>query len=366
MPGKVVMLLDNHYAPDRRVEYELALLTRAALATRVVAWDRRSVVTSDHHAAQAEIVRFNVPAPPGGGVRSGIAMLKFAWRIWKGRAELLREAAVLVVHDIYLLPLGWFLSRIEGLPLVYDAHEEYARMEATRYSPRLLQLVTAVETLLARRAECIVVPGNTRVHRWSAREFDNVVVLRNIGLDTPPFTHEAKSDWDILHAGTLSEERRLDLLLELARTHPDIKIAVAGSGRLQTDIESAAAELPNVSFLGWRADLSDLILRSRSLYYGLDPTHPDAETACPNTLYQALRHKRPIIFFRAGEIDELSDRFRISVRAVPSASALAEAVEEVRSTNNWEFDAALESLAAEHTADDYVNAIVRAMTSRQP
>jgi glycosyltransferase involved in cell wall biosynthesis len=354
------MLLDNHYAPDRRVEYEASLLQEHDVHVRVIAWDRRTDPASDDSPAEVDVVRLNVAAPPGGGVRSGVAMLRFSRGVWARRAELLADADVLVVHDIYLLALGWLLARTRSLPFVYDAHEEYARMEAARYPPWLLRIATAVETALARGAICIVVPGAARVRRWASRGFENVLVLRNIGRDSPIPNDPDVMEWDILHAGTLSDERRLDLLLEVATNRPDLRIAIAGSGRLQDDLQREARSLPNVSFLGWRKDLSDVIVRSRSLYYGLEPTHPDAETACPNTLYQALRHRRPIVFFRGGEIDELAQRFCVGVRTTPTAHGLADAVDRVRAGDAWEFEAAWESLAREDAARDFVAAIVRA------
>jgi glycosyltransferase involved in cell wall biosynthesis len=287
-------------------------------------------------------------------------MIRFARVVWKRRHELLCNAQLLIVHDIYLLPLGRSLSTAASIPFVYDAHEEYARMEATRYPDWFLQVATKIENALARRAEFIVVPGITRTPRWSRAGFERVLVLRNTGLRNPRRIADVDLAWDILYVGILESLRRLDLLLELARTRPDIRVAIAGAGRLASEIERKASRIPNVSYLGWQNEVSHVIARARALYYGLDPAHPDAETACPNTLYLALSHRRPLVYFGGGEISEVAREFRIGVQVPVSAEGIARGVDEVRKTSSWEFEAAWASVASPEERRAYVTAVARA------
>jgi hypothetical protein len=83
-----------------------------------------------------------------------------------------------------------------------------------------------------------------------------------------------------------------------------------------------------------------LFARARSIYYGLDPSHPYSDVACPNTLYQALRHRKPLVFFCGGEPAALASEFRIGIRCAPTAKDLAIAVETALAERSWEFDAA--------------------------
>ncbi len=353
------MLLDNHYAPDRRVEFETELLRRTGLPVRIVAWDRRTDRGAE--AAPPDVVRINVPAPPGGGRRSFAAMLRFARDVWNRRDELVDGARLLIVHDIYLLPLGRLLSHAMSIPFAYDAHEEYARMEAMRYPRPFLAAATKVENALARAAVFVVVPGTTRVRRWTDAQFDRVVVLRNTGSDGRVPPPDVEPEWDVLYAGILARPRRLDLLLEMARLRPDIRVAIAGAGKLHAQIDRAASKLENVTFLGWRTDVPDLIARSRSLYYGLDPAHPDAETACPNTLYLALSHARPLVYFGGGEISEVARRFRIGLQAPVSAEGLGDAVDRIRGATDWELEAAWASVTGPEERAAFVAAVIGAV-----
>jgi hypothetical protein len=105
-----------------------------------------------------------------------------------------------------------------------------------------------------------------------------------------------------------------------------------------------------------------LLARTRSIYYGLDPAHPYSDVACPNTLYQALRHRKPLIFFCGGEPADLAGKFRIGTRTLPSVAALASAVEAALTTSAWQFDEAWREVWQRADLSDYVETVSRAAT----
>ncbi len=358
----VAMLLDNHYGPDNRVQLEARLLRTAGYRVRIIAWDRRTGAEAlasplwAHGECGEEIARVRVPAPPGGGVLSLIRMSRLAYTLFSNRRELLGDADALVVHDVYLLPAGWLLARILSLPLVYDAHEELAVAEAQRYPRALLHVASALETALGRRAAAVVVPGQSRTERWTTVGV-SPLVLPNLGRTSSAAT-TLEPYRDIVYCGMLATVRRLDLLVDLARNRPDLRIAVAGRGREAQHVQTAAARLPNLEYVGWTDDPDRFLATGRSIYYGLDPTHPYSEKACPNTLYQAVRLHRPLIFFCGGEPDAAAADFAIGVKCEPCAASLASAVDAVRSPGAaWEFDAAWERLASPQALVSYVTLI---------
>lgn len=359
------MLLDNHHGPDRRVEMECKLLDQAGIMVRVVAWDRRSdPVDTDSTTSQdshAELVRINIPAPSGGGKRTFIAMLAFARAVWRRRRELIGDADVLLVHDVYLLALAWILSLTMRRPLIYDAHEDYAAMEGLRYPAWWLRLVTAAEDRLARRAEVVVVPGRTRCARWEDKGFRTPVVLRNLGLGRARSQGDQERRWDVAYCGTLADVRRLDVLIDAARMQSTLRVVIAGRGRGENDVREAATELDNVDYVGWHEDADELVAQSRSVYYGLDPDHPYAEKACPNTLYDALRLRRPLLYFCGGEVADIASRFRVGIRCEPTPAALLAAVASLAEPSDaWQFDEAWSELTGEDATRAYVEAIMSA------
>lgn len=221
-------------------------------------------------------------------------------------------------------------------------------MEDGRYPAALIRVVTAAETALARRAAAVLVPGDSRVPRWRDVGIEPLV-LPNVGFeDAAPrssSTGSSSPNIDLAYCGTLGESRRLDLLIALAEARPDIRIVVCGKGRVSGQLSEAATRLGNLEYQGWTDAPDTLLASARCVYYGLDPGHAYSEKACPNTLYQALRVHRPLLFFCGGEPGLLAEQFAIGIRCAPSAAALANAVDQVRSSNlDWEFAPALASV----------------------
>jgi hypothetical protein len=360
--GQIVMLLDNHYGPDRRVHREIELLADAEVGTTILGWDRRARPADSQPTlpADARLVRVHVPAPPGGGLRTLRSLVRFAARVSLEHGRELAEADVLVVHDIYLLPLAVALQLRYRKPLIYDAHEDFARMEASRLPRGLLTVINAFESTLARRAALIVVPGEVRMPRWHAAGFRNLVVVPNTGPSAA--RHENGADptpvWDLVYCGLLDATRRLDLLVELARRRPDLRIAVAGSGRAEHSVAAAAEELPNFDFLGWTPEPQRVLAQAHAIYYGLDPADSYSELACPNNLYQAVSARRPLIFFCGGEPAALNERHRIGLRIEATVEDLESAVQRVHSgSDSWEFAGAEYALQMSNAGGEYAHAV---------
>jgi hypothetical protein len=357
----IAMLLDNHYGPDRRVAFECSLLARAGSACRIVAWDRRSPSDDSPPApSSVELCRVSLAAPPGGGVRSIVAMARWSARVYRQRTRLLEGVTLLVVHDVYLLPVGYLLARRMSIPFVYDAHEDFALLEAGRYPSIVRRMVAGLESFLGRRARAVVVPGESRIDRWMAKARETVV-LPNLGSDLPlPDKAVSPPTYDLVHCGGIEPVRRVDLLLDLAEERPDLRIAVAGSGRVAAEIEERAAPMSNVDFFGWVSDPDSLLSESRAIYYHYEPAHPYSRVACPNTLYQALRVRRPLIYLCGGEPEMLNRRFRIGIAPEATTAGLEGALAEVALRDDWEFPDAWAAVANESALERYTEVIQRA------
>lgn len=362
-PAAITMLLDNHYGPDRRVATEALALAEAGLSVRIVAWDRRAAGTTDFPAGPHPLVhvhRISQPAPPGGGPKSFVQLAHFGRRAIRECASLIAGSRLVIAHDIFMLPLAVSIRRRFGIPFVYDAHEEYALMEGNRFPPRALEAAERAESFLARRGAGVVVPGISRLRRWHRDGIDWPIVFPNFGVASIGEQPDAR--WDVALVGSLNEARRPDVLLQVARERPDLEVLVAGTGRAAAEIEAAAAVLPNLTYVGWTDQPDKTIAQARTVYYGLDPSHPYSPAACPNTLYQAIGARRPIVYFGGGEIEAFAEEFSIAVQVVPSADDVAAAIDRIRETpsENWDFAGAAARVDAEAATVAYVDLVCRA------
>lgn len=343
MAPHVVLLLDNHHGPDRRAAWVSSAIRATGATVRVVAWDRRATPAPVPSPPPGEdVVRVRVPAAWGAGRGTVAALARFSVRALARRRTLLAGADALMAGDVYLLPLARLLAAAARIPLIYDAREDWAALEAARFPPRMLAAVTRAETALARGAAAVVVPGEARAARWR-RVGIEPVVLRNVGSSSP---RPAVLRWDVASAGLMAEQRRPDLVLALARERPDLRVVITGGGRLEQRIRAEAAELPNVDYLGWVEDVDAVLSSSAVIVYGEDPSTPYSALASPSTLYQAMRLRRPLVFYCDGEPAQAAARFRIGVRCAPEVAALSDAVDHARACDGWEFDAAWDALGA--------------------
>jgi hypothetical protein len=189
-------------------------------------------------------------------------------------------------------------------------------------------------------------------------------VLRNVGVGRIGGDVGTRTKWDLIHAGTISDVRRLDIVLDLARSRPDLRIAICGRGKSEEAVAASASQLSNVDFLGWQTDVDRMLAQSQAIYYGLDPDHRDAETACPNTLYQGLLHEKPLIYFCTGEIEEIAREFRIGIRCRPSVEAIGRAVDAVkRGGILWQFRQARDAVVGSDGRDAFVAGVRSALRS---
>jgi hypothetical protein len=333
----VVLLLDNHHGPDRRAAWVSSAIRATGARMRVVAWDRRAAPAPVAPPPPGEeVVRIRVPAAWGAGRGTLAALARFSVRAVAHRRALLAGADALMAGDVYLLPLARVLATVARVPLIYDAREDWAALEAARFPPRMLAAVTRAETALARGAAAVVVPGEARAARWR-RVGIEPVVMRNVGTSAP---RAAVVRWDVASAGLMAEQRRPDLVLALARARPDLRVVITGGGRLEEQVRAQAAQLPNVDYLGWVDDVDAVLASSAVIVYGEDPATPYSALASPSTLYQAIRLRRPLVFYCDGEPARAAARFEIGVRCAPEVAALSAAVDQARNGGDWEFDAA--------------------------
>ena len=197
--------------------------------------------------------------------------------------------------------------------------------------------VTWAETLLARRSAGVIVPGVSRAARWRRVGVDPVV-LRNVGRTRP--RPVAARRWDVASVGLQAHERRPDLLVELARRRPDLRVAIGGAGRIEHEIRAAAQEIPQPRRPRLRRGRRRRARRRRSDRLRRGSGTPYSPIACPNTLYQAVRQQRPLVFYCGGELEEAARRFRIGIRCAADPEALSAAVDAALARSDWEFDAA--------------------------
>jgi glycosyltransferase involved in cell wall biosynthesis len=193
------------------------------------------------------------PGLEGEEVKGGVRLLGIGPRLgYLGRLGRLRRifemaratrADVYHFHDPDLLPVGVWLKRATGRPVIYDCHENY-RLAALSsrglpgwLAPGLSRVVDRVERSLAQRLSAVVSPHPARLRELVGESGVPALQVPNCprrsygaSLDS----QEKVQPPEVVYMGLLSEERGAGLMLEAAQRLPELQF------RLHVDFGSAA------------------------------------------------------------------------------------------------------------------------------
>jgi glycosyltransferase involved in cell wall biosynthesis len=129
---------------------------------------------------------------------------------------------------------------------------------------------------------------------------DSAAIRRGLGLDEDSFV--------ALSTGRMAEQKGIEYLIRavalLPPDTPDLVVLLAGSGPLQGDLESLAAELDvtdRVRFLGFRSDIGSLLAAADLVVL------PSLWEGMSISLLEAMAAERPVITTTIGSNVEVTD-----------------------------------------------------------
>jgi glycosyltransferase involved in cell wall biosynthesis len=267
---------------------------------------------------------------------------RFDWRAVGDLAELMRRERIDLVHaHLYHANLYGRLAALRaGVPAIATVHNTYTR---TKLHRRLLN------RLLARAsARVVAVSDDIRrdVLRYDGIPQDKIATIQN-GIDVSrvasAMTREAararlgipEPSLALGCVARLEEQKGhcylLDALALLCKEAPavamQIRLVVAGDGRLRSELEAQAQSLGvagMVSFLGTRRDIAD-ILRALDVY-----VMPSLWEGLSLALLEAMAAGLPIIASDVGGVSQVLGAAPYGFKVPPgNAAALANAVRQV-------------------------------------
>jgi len=316
-PKTVLMLLTNAYDPDPRVRQEALALIGMGCRVKLIAWDRDLKAPASESMEGVEVERVFLPSRHGRGTTQ---LFFYAWLYLKILCRGLRSSFDVVhCHDLDTLPIGFLVGKLKGKPVVYDAHESFPDMVEGSVHPRVQSGLVRLENYLIRRIDLLITVGEKlrqhfatrgaphsvvvgnwkRIEEFSRSEQQNLEIRRRLGIPVGALT--------IVCITQLLKDRKIEELLQAVADLPNTYVIVGGKGVLQDLVEQAAAANPRILFVGFVSgkQIADYTCAADIVYYGFDPTNPNARFSAPNKLYEALAAGRPLITGDFGEIAEV-------------------------------------------------------------
>jgi glycosyltransferase involved in cell wall biosynthesis len=244
-----------------------------------------------------EIVRLR-----SGAVTSQAKMvLRYPWFFFKGLrlAKNLRPDAV-HAHDLDTLPLGLTIARLRRIPLVFDAHERYAKMIAIDVPPFVSRSAQAFEDLLAPQADISITINEVMAEELAKKTGREVVIIMNC-IDLPPASavkvHDEHSPLILINPVTFEPMRYIEESMEAMSNIDRCILRIAGSGRLLPAVEKAAKEHSNIEFLGHLPfrKLMDEYERVDVVLVLLDPANENYRNGSANKMGEGMAFGLPLI-----------------------------------------------------------------------
>lgn len=301
MPS-TLMLLSNPYRPDPRVQLEAKALRSAGYQVHLLAWDREQSRPADADEGGVHVMRMGPKAPQ----RAPGKILARLPRFWLNALRASRRLKFDVVHshDFDTLPLGMAISRLSAKPLLYDAHELYAKMIENEIGP-ISRLVWMWEKRCARRADEVITVSDALASELShgrARRARVVSTSQDpsavVGTDVQALrSRYGLKGFVLSYLGSLEPGRFVEETVTSFTSADKVTVVVAGSGTLKPAVTREALHNPAVRFIG-SVDTDEALritYASDLVVAMMDPSNPNNVVGTPGKIINALAVGRPMV-----------------------------------------------------------------------
>lgn len=174
------MLLPDTLAPDPRVEKQARTLHEAGYDVTILAWNRFGTSPESEERDGVHVRRATIASPRGSRWRTFLRIPRlYRWYYREARRI---DYDVLLCHELYTWPVGWFLRLVSRRRTIFDAHEPYAEQiigilpETAPLKPLLL----LAERFLARRADHLITVTPVMVERYRRMHLSRITYLPNV------------------------------------------------------------------------------------------------------------------------------------------------------------------------------------------
>ena len=332
---KILMLLDNQFPPDLRVEKEAHSLLKEGHEVVVLSYMHRCKL-KEEVIKGIKIFRFWIPRQWAKKILGFSLQLPFYRLTWQRaivRTGRRYSFDVVHIHDLPLCTVIQFIKQKYGVPVVADMHENYPYLVAEQpYMNSLFariflsrkkwfireeewlvkadaiicvaeEMKKRIESLVKNHLRIAVVPNTPEINELDAYPMANYSGLSSRFCGT----------FNILYIGGIDIVRGIEILIQAAyiavRIIPLLKIIIVGDGKILSELKLLVSSLQLddiVLFEGWKPqDEIGSYISASDVCVIPHRKSPQTDNSSPNKLFQYLFFKKPVISSDCNSIEKL-------------------------------------------------------------
>lgn len=288
----IALLRSTDGQPDSRFEKYIDFLRSEGIPAISMCWDRFGVKTgTDDRLYYKRAARY------GEGLRNVIGLAGF--NLWLCRQLWRRRKEYRVIHaaDFDTILPALFAKVFMRKRVIYDIYDWYIDSRGIR-NKGIRALFTALEWFTVKGSDAVIICEEGRRGQivWRPRRLWVLPNIPALDVKRQPIRHTG-DPVTVAYVGILAPERGLEALPVLARSDSRVRVIVGGFGPLEGEMERAAAELDNFTYLG-RLPYSralEVMAGADMIYAMYHTTNPNHILAAPNKFYEGLALGRPVI-----------------------------------------------------------------------
>jgi hypothetical protein len=316
--SKILMVLDNGFKPDLRVQKEINTLIKLGYSVDLYCWDQVGDLPETENKPNFNISRIKLVVEKQQGLRKIKDLLKFYLKALK-RIKNQKKYDYIYIHDFLLLPLGVFLKFRLKVPFIYDVHEIYHLMEWEKYNSAIRTFIFLTEKFFSKFADAFIVVNKKRKDFYSQHIKNEIYIIGNWydpyegeNVELKKMFSIPKEDIVVGYFGVINfGERPINTFIEEMIKIPNIHFFVAGVGKDEKAISTYDKQFERLHYLGWQKNIRKYLKDVNYIIYYMNDQRKYFEYTAPNTLYLAISHNTPIITNVPGESEELIKKFNV-------------------------------------------------------
>lgn len=233
---------------------------------------------------------------------------------------LFHKENLLWANDLDTLLPNFLISKIKGIPLIFDSHEMFAYTAELNTGSYQQKFWLFLEKFLVPRTKHIITVCNSIQDYFKTKYNANSLVVRNVPYleeDSIQSKQYPLKDKYIIWQGAANKDRGLEELVE-SMQYINCKLIILGRGDIINKLKNIIKQykLDNKVFILGRKDFQTMMKYTRGASLGISidkPTNQNYKISLPNKIFEYINTATPILSSQLTEIAKIIDQYHVGI-----------------------------------------------------